>query len=634
MIIKLSLTVLIILLNSFVLSKGETTDSAQLIYQQTIRTSKANSIEKVQAYYNYGVWLDENNKKNESINELYKALEIAQALNNHTKIARIANYIGAIYWEIGDYKKSTQLYLIGLESAKLCENRSMLSTLLINISGNYNSKGQSTTAIEHALTAIKIKEEDKLLNDICFDYMTVAEIFKESGDEQKWEQYTQKAYLLSSTDSCASFESLIMIYNNLGQIALEKNKYKLSLSYYDTLYIISDKKNHDQGKGIALINSALVYKTKNEPDTALQLVSESIQYFGEVPYFLMAAQNTEAGLLKEMKRYNEALKLVEDNINNEHIKYYPTLKNECLYMLYSINVAIENYKQAFAWNDSLMAYKEKLQKEENLKNIEELETKYETEKKEQQIDLLSASNKIKNQRIELFITITIALLLLLIVGALLYYRRKKQNEQKQEQLKQQLLRSQMNPHFLFNALGSIQNFMLRNETQKAAGYLGNFAALTRSILEHSATESITLEDEIKSLRNYIELEKMRLKNRFDYSFIFDNDLETEFIMIPPMLIQPFIENAIKHGFKNLNYNGELKIEFIDNVNTLKTIVTDNGNGFNSKKTSKKDHKSMAMDIFKQRIDLFKKEHKKEISFIIESNEGKGTKVVIDIPIIG
>ncbi len=608
-------------------------DNNEVNYKNAISETQKGNVERVKAIYDYGVWLDENNRVNDSVDQLKEALHTAREIENYQWVASISNYLGSVLWEIGDYKGSTDVYQVGLESVMKTENRELLSTLQINISGNYNSEGKPTLAIEHALSAIKIREEDKRLDDICFDYMTVAEIFKEIGDTVKWEEYTQKAYRLINVDRCASFDAVIMLYNNLGQIFHEKGAYDQALMYYDTLKIKSEKEEHDQGVGIALINSALVYQDKKEQAKALEMVSQSIPYFGEVPYFLMASEITKADLLKELKNYTEALTIAESCIDNEHIQYYPTLKTDCLKLLVSLNKDLGNYKQAFCWVDSLNAHKEILNKETHLRNIEDLEAKYETEKKEQQIELLSAENKIKTQRNELFVAISVSLFLVLVLGTLLYYRRKKQNEQKQEQLRQQLLRSQMNPHFLFNALGSIQSFMLRNETKKAAGYLGNFASLTRSILEHSATEIITLDEEIRSLTNYIELEKMRMNNSFEYSFDYSEDLETDFINIPPMLIQPFVENAIKHGLKGIDYIGKISIAFEDRNELLKVIVSDNGKGFDINNASNENHHSMALDIFKKRIKLFKKEHRKDIHFSINSEVNKGTEVTLEIPVL-
>ncbi len=622
-----------ILITPFINISADPIDSEDAGFRNTISRTPDRSIERVKAIYDYGVWLDENGRIEDSKDKLRLALEKARDIRNDQWIASISNYLGSVLWEIGDYKGSTAMYREGLESVGKIDNRELLSTLQINISGNYNSEGKPTLAIEHALSAIKIREEDKRLNDICFDYMTVAEIFMEIGDTLKWVEYTKKAYNLINVDQCASIDAVIMIYNNLGQIFHEKGDYAQALMYYDTLKIKSEIEDHHQGVGIALINSALVHQDNKEPEKALDMVSQSIPYFGGVPYFLLATEITKADLLQELKRNAEALNLAESSIVNEHIQYYPTLKTDCLKLLVSLNKELGNYKEALCWNDSLNTHKESLDKETHLKNIEDLEAKYETEKKEQQIELLSAENKIKTQRNELFVAISVSLFLVLLLGTLIYYRRKKQNEQKQEQLRQQLLRSQMNPHFLFNALGSIQSFMLRNETKKAAGYLGNFASLTRSILEHSATEIITLDEEIKSLTNYIELERMRMNSNFDYSFDYSEDLETEFINIPPMLIQPFVENAIKHGLKGIDYMGKISIAIEDRNELLKVIVTDNGKGFDINNTSNKNHHSMALDIFKQRIKLFKKEHRKNIQFSINSEVKKGTRVTLQIPII-
>ena len=129
----------------------------------------------------------------------------------------------------------------------------------------------------------------------------------------------------------------------------------------------------------------------------------------------------------------------------------------------------------------------------------------------------------------------------------------------QNDLQQQVLRSQMNPHFIFNVLGSIQNFLLSNDNKKAALYLSRFAALTRATLEYSASQSISLTKEIEMLKNYMELEKMRNPEKFSYTVITDENLEADFIQIPPMMIQPFIENSLKHGFADINYPGILTL---------------------------------------------------------------------------
>lgn len=629
--IKNALLILFLSLHLFCLAQNES-DTSALFFEKKIKEAKGDKLLASLAHYEYAVFLDENNTNTEkAIDHLKVALQAAKSISNDTMIAKFANYMGGIYWVNGDCNSSTMYYEEALQCAIRSNNTRLESTIKMNLSGNYCTSGQNEKAIQYAIDALEINEQ-KHTERICYDYIMVAEIFQSIGNINKWKDYVHKAYVLKDDEHSAIMSDVVMIYNNLGRIAEYEKEYDTALAYYDTLMQVSKTAEYRQGMGISLLNSALVLQMQNKTDKALELTIESEQYFGEVPYFKMAVLNSKAELLQELGRNVEALALVTENSKNENMSLYPSIKQYCLNLLYELNFALENHQAAYNWNDTLRVYESKLREEENLLTIEELETKYQTEKKEQQITFLSAENKIKYQRIVLSVVVLISLSLILVLGVLLFYRNKKQNRQKQEILRQQLLRSQMNPHFLFNALGSIQNYMLNNNTKEAAGYLNNFASLTRAILDHSAAETVMLEDEIKALFNYVKLEQMRLQNSFSYTINYNESLEIEFIKIPPMLIQPFVENAIKHGLKNKD-KGELKISIEDQDETLKVSILDNGKGFDESSVQNKEYKSMAMTIFKQRIRLLKKKYSKKADFKIISTIDKGTAVCINIPII-
>jgi LytS/YehU family sensor histidine kinase len=292
----------------------------------------------------------------------------------------------------------------------------------------------------------------------------------------------------------------------------------------------------------------------------------------------------------------------------------------------------EDYKKAYEYYISYRTVEDSIRSATVINKMAELETQHQTKEKEQQIELLSAENQIKSQRVILFIAISVSLFLILAGGVMIFFRKKKENQQKQETLSQQLLRLQMNPHFLFNALGSIQNYILNNNVKEAAGYLNNFALLTRAILEHSAVESVLLEDEIGALQNYIKLEQMRMQNNFSYSIEFEGEVESELIQIPPMLIQPFVENAIKHGLSNVD--GKLGVSFKDCGDTLRVVISDNGKGIGESSIQDKSHKPMAMVIFAKRMNLLKKRYSKKSGIHIDSSINEGTKVSLHIPVIG
>jgi ligand-binding sensor domain-containing protein len=192
--------------------------------------------------------------------------------------------------------------------------------------------------------------------------------------------------------------------------------------------------------------------------------------------------------------------------------------------------------------------------------------------------------------------------------------------QKNIELEQRLLRSQMNPHFIFNSLTAIQYFIFGNEPAKAGKYLSGFAKLIRLILQNSRSESILLEKEIETLEHYLKLQQLRFEDKFEYQINIDERLNPEMILIPPMLAQPFIENSIEHGIKNISYKGEIKINYTLKNDFLEVIIEDNGIGIESsikeKDTDSTSHKSLGTSITKERLLNISRASKFKLEFLI------------------
>lgn len=246
---------------------------------------------------------------------------------------------------------------------------------------------------------------------------------------------------------------------------------------------------------------------------------------------------------------------------------------------------------------------------------------------------------------------TIWFYLLLVIAsfllAFLFFRfrvvqiNKQRNYKRQiEKLEQKALLAQMNPHFIFNSLNSIQSFLVYHENDLAEKYLQMLSQLIRITLNNSRESEVMISQEIDVLTRYIELEKMRFKDRFDFEFSISLSHSELQRYIPPMLIQPFVENSIIHGFKGLDYPGKLEINFKEIIgNRLVVEVRDNGTGYNSKNQSEtlSDHKSYGMQITSERLSLFKEKYDADFDFKIEkltNEEGKpvGTKIIIQIPV--
>jgi tetratricopeptide (TPR) repeat protein len=180
-------------------------------------------------------------------------------------------------------------------------------------------------------------------------------------------------------------------------------------------------------------------------------------------------------------------------------------------------------------------------------------------------------------------------------------------QQQTTELEMQALRAQMRPHFIFNCLSSINSFILKNESETASDYLTKFARLIRMVMLRSKESVITLEDELEMLRLYLDMERLRFKNTFDYSIRFKNDVDVSFIYIPPLLLQPFAENAIWHGLLHKEGERHLTIECSEENNILQCTIVDNGIGRRAatiKSNSAEKQQSMGLKITRERLALF------------------------------
>jgi hypothetical protein len=202
------------------------------------------------------------------------------------------------------------------------------------------------------------------------------------------------------------------------------------------------------------------------------------------------------------------------------------------------------------------------------------------------------------------------------------------------------IKAQMNPHFIFNALNTIQSYVYMNDKKNAGIYISKFSDLTRSILEMSNKETISVYEEITTLELYLSLEKMRFEDSFEYAIQVSDKLEVDKIMLPSMLIQPYVENAVKHGLLHKKSNRELHIYFEQEHQFLKIIIDDNGIGRKQsealKSANNKGHQSFAMEANKKRLEILLQKHKDiTLEIIDKQNEwgdATGTQVVIKLPI--
>lgn len=304
-----------------------------------------------------------------------------------------------------------------------------------------------------------------------------------------------------------------------------------------------------------------------------------------------------------------------------------------------------DYKNAMLASDSaLQIYTRNTTKIQNEK-IEAIHTEYQTEKKDQLIEALNTTNALNRKIIfqQRWIFISVAVLLA-ILGLYLYnnYKRKilkekndkLQIENKRLILEQKTSQLQLNPHFIYNAIANLQGLISSDNKTKANNYLVSFSKLMRNFLELNRNEYITLSEEIGSLKNYMHLQQMRFEDKFEYD-INTGEVDVDAVMIPPLLLQPFVENSIEHGFKNINHYGMLRIDFNTNADQLYIRIIDNGAGLQHGQTQPiTPKKSLSRVIIQERLDVLFNQMEKKAWFETSTRKDlSGWVTEITIPLI-
>jgi LytS/YehU family sensor histidine kinase len=216
-------------------------------------------------------------------------------------------------------------------------------------------------------------------------------------------------------------------------------------------------------------------------------------------------------------------------------------------------------------------------------------------------------------------------------------RRKTSFEKQVTEVEMKALRSQMNPHFIFNSLHSINNYMMDNDKKNASDYLGKFSKLMRMILENSSEREVALEEDLSALELYLQLEAMRFENKFTYKIEVADDIDKENTLVPPLILQPFVENSILHGLQNKESNGKIMVHLQKENNMIICTVEDNGVGRQKamemkEKTAAHQGESLGMKITNARIDIINKIKKAKASVsLIDLSEGM--RVEVKLPLV-
>ncbi|MFM7023822.1 MAG: histidine kinase [Flavobacteriales bacterium] len=307
-----------------------------------------------------------------------------------------------------------------------------------------------------------------------------------------------------------------------------------------------------------------------------------------------------------------------------------------------------DYEKALEHNEKYVALMDSLYKKKESEISKNAAINDEVAGSNQRIELLEKDKALSDQMIkqleserkfqQTLIYGLIIFIVIVVISAYLLYKNIRQKKIANQLLALKSLRSQMNPHFIFNALNSVNSFISSNDQKTANKYLADFSKLMRSVLENSQKDFVPLAEEIEVLRLYLKLEHFRFSNKFDYTFEVDEDLVVEQYKVPPMLIQPYIENSVWHGLRYKEEKGMLKVRVSGSDDSLKVVITDDGIGRKKsqelKTHNQKQNQSMGLKNIESRLeiinDLFKTNLKVQVEDVNPST-GEGTRVKISIP---
>jgi len=611
-------------------------DSLQSLYRTVNKYAKTKDTAQLVDSYKYlGDYLSETSDFEKSNIYLKKGLDLAQKANIKREIGIISNLLATNASYDGNRQLALSYYHRALKAFTDTRDLDKVAMILMNMGSEYEYMGNYKYAIAYTLKAIENKERSGVKKNLAYYYQSLGQLFKET-DRAKWKFYVEKAYQIAQNSTEERVSTRAAIFNDLGGIAQREKNNKQAYLWYDSLLVLAKTNNYMNGLATAYSNRSHVYKSEKKYDKALadMLAAMEIGYKLERNYLKITEHTNAANILIEMNRPAEAKMHASKALAlASSLKTYPEEEAAAHLALALIGEKTQNWELAYKHYNAYKEGLDSIRAADVQKNMQQLEVKYQTSEKEKEIVRLDSENKLKNlklQRIQLLTAAIVVVVLLLGILAFVLYRRKQLKYEKQQaELKQKLLRSQMNPHFMFNTLNAINQYIQTNKGLEASDYLAQYAKLMRQILENSAVEFVSLETEIEFLGNYLAMQQLRFEKSFTYTIEVDQSIDSEQFEIPPMIAQPFIENAIEHGVRGMT-DGKIRVHFSFENNTLTLTVADNGKGFQTT-TQNVNHKSFALDITRERLNIAGNNTEKLSIASPDPQTGKGTLVTIDIP---
>jgi len=558
-----------------------------------------------------------------------------------SRFAELVKFRGVVYYFKSEYSVAKRFYSQSLKLYAEISDSTGMSAALNNLAIIAVETGEYDEGVKLYLQALEIAEKlkDRVMTGRI--YLNLGNISSELGQTDQSLVHYQKA--LEYSDSLTQKGLYASLLNNIGGSYSDLEDFKKAFDFHSRSLKMRIKLGDSIPIATSLSNLANVLVIEKKTDEAIAMYNQALEIYDKLGYKkgLVSSYNFLGNCYLSLGDNVKAGEYFAKNINAAEDLQSGYWEAEGYGSLASVFYKSGYFEKAY---DALLKFQQindSLQVEDSRRHLTELEKKYETQKKEAEIQRLSADKLQQEKKLVVrtawLLTAIIAALIAIIVLVVIRNRQRHKTvalDKKNLEMENQLLRVQMNPHFLFNSLNSIQYYMDKNP-ESASQYLTKFSRLTRLILEHSRNHWVNLSEEVESMKLYLEMEQLRLENKFSWKLVIDEQIDEESVEVPPMMFQPFIENAIKHGILPRGIGGQIDVSLsLLEGSKLKVIVTDNGVGC-SKEHGDRKHHSLGTQLTKERIALFEKQYNAKLFLQITDIEKagivKGTKVEMEIP---
>ncbi len=534
-------------------------------------------------------------KPAESLASAAKAQKILQKSFNVYAAVESNRMIGYYYHKTGNADSATIFYLKGLDIATKVQEQYLVARMCTIIASLYANRKQEQKGLDYQKRAVAAAMLSGDTNTIADSYTRLVTSYGRVYDDTENEIYVDSAEAVGATAivyaKIAGNKSLIMRnYLSVEKFAMVRKQFSKALLYSDTLQSLIDDK------------------------TSLQI---RVSFFIDRGVMLTGLKNYDEAIVN----LNKAFELSKQTKN----VYQERMMNDRLYEVYK---AKDDSKNALAYLERFRVLNDSLIDKENSDAINEFEVKYNKLQDQQTIKNLA-------QQKQTYLLLSLAGLLGVIAIAFFLRQQSLKHKKNILETEQRLNRARMNPHFFFNALTALQKFALKeNSGQAMASNLSKFSNIMRETLESTYKEYVTIEQEMEFLNEYLEVQKIRFPQTFSYEVSAAKELEIDELLIPAMIIQPFVENSIEHGFAGVDYPGSVSVFFKQESKDLLISITDNGKGLLTKAKENNEHISRASQIIKDRIYLLNIKLKTKAGFSIDNDaSGKGVAVKINLPLL-